>query len=174
MRLLLPLLVIAAAGGAYFVLRSDPSSPADGAGPEASMTSPDGQRAPADLAGGSETAPARTTSAAAEQPPAVAVASTPANAAPVDGKAQAPEHVPEPTFVNGVTADPVGTSTSVDLDGEFETKYRDVPPLERAQALETLRVILANQSVVTDKDVQSSLESLKHEKSWLESNPGGR
>ncbi len=137
------------------------------------MAQPDAGRAPIDLASGSESGTERSTSAAARQPEPVAAVPTPSNTALAGEKSQAPETVVDPTFVNGVTADPVGSYTGGDLDSEFERKYQDVSPLERAQALETLRVILANQSVVTDKDVQSSLESLKHEMSWLESNPGG-
>lgn len=173
MRLLLPILVIVAAGAAYFALRSDSSSPAGGAGPEASAAQTEAGRAPVDLAGGTEAGTGRSTSAAARQPDPVALVPTPTTSAVAAEKAQAPETVPDPTFVNGVTADRVGSEAALDLDSEFERKYEDVSPLERAQALETLRVILANQNVVTDKGVQSSLESLKHEMSWLESNPGG-
>lgn len=171
MRLILPIvLLLAALGIAFLLLRGEPAATPAGAGPNASPAQSDAVQPPLDLARGDRPGATRAAAAAPEQPAGAAADAAQLAAA---NASQLPPLVPEPSMEGGSTDAPVGTSAVNDVDEALAQKYMNWSRAERMQALETLRATLESQRSSEDKDLQASLPALKHEMGWLESNPGG-
>jgi len=172
MRILLPILLLAAVGATFLILRRDPAETAGGTGPGTAAVAPGAPQTGLDLARGEAAGSSR---AAAVEPasdsiPSGSQGSTAAQIAAENGLMPA---VPEPTLEGGVATAPVGSSATSPLDEALALKYLNWSRAERVQALETLRTNLEVQRTSPDKGIQMSLESLKHEMGWLESNLDG-
>lgn len=170
MRILIPILLVLAAGvGAFLLLGRDRGAAPGGTGPAASTAAPEAGRPALDLARSADAATGRASAAAPEMAPGAAAAGATEAAAP----SPLVPAVPEPSLQGGSTDAPVGITATNPLDEEFALKYLNASRAERVQALQALRTTLENQITSPDKGVQASLESLKHEMGWLESNLDG-
>lgn len=176
MRILIPLvLVVAALGGAYWLVGRGASDGSTGTGPNAVEAPRDSARANVELAAGDPGNPARTAADRREAVPAArANDAQPAAPAPVEVAEPEPT-VPEPVMQSGVALDPAGGRSAQSLDQSLEAKYRDWTRLERERAIEALRTTLQSRATSSsDKSAeQVSYADLKHELIWLEAHLDG-
>jgi|GEM_PF-5807550 len=167
MRLLIPILLLAGLGVGYLAFRRDAVPTSTGTGPanrEATVNAP---RAPLELERG-PTEVSRTAAPAGEETPAAALpgAGTVVAAPEVVG----PEPSKEPTFVDGVTLDAVGTKPLVADKQYYVDKYRDSSRATRVQAFESLRAAVDLELEAGSKNSAELAAEMKREMEWLQEN----
>jgi hypothetical protein len=169
MRILLPILLLAALGAGYFLLRREPATSGPGLTAPGVATT-ESARPAAELARAEPGNEARVAVEPAATVKSDMLSQLPAKIAAENALTPA---VPEPSLQGGSTDQPVGAAVSNEMDEALKLKYLNSSRPERLQALQALRTILENQRSSPDKDIQQNLPALKFEMGWLESNLDG-
>jgi len=167
MRILIPILLLAGLGVGYLAFRRDAEPAPTGTGPANREATAGTPRAPLELERGSATAPRAAVEPGAES----AVPAVPAPGAVADATDSAgPEPTREPTFVNGVSTDPVGTKPLIGDKQYYVDKYRDASRAMRVQAYESLRAAVDIELEAGTKNSGALAAEMKREMEWLQDN----
>ncbi len=165
MRLLIPILLLAGLGVGYLAFRRDAEPASIGTGPASRAAATTTPQAPLELERGS--ANAARSAAEGVEPNSVAGAAAAGAAATeiVDPGAEK-----DPTFVNGVTMDPLGSKISQAGNQYYIDKYRDASRASRVQAFESLRAAVDIEFQAGAKDSAALAAEMKREMEWLQDN----
>ena len=165
MRILIPILLLAGLGVGYLAFRRNAEPTSTGIGPDKRAAVATAPAAPLRLEsgtpGGARTA-ADSAAASPELPSPGATVPAPA--------VSDPEPTKEPTFVDGVTTDPLGTKIPLAGKEFYIEKYRDATRATRVVAYDSLRAAVDIELAGASKNSAALAAEMKREMEWLQEN----